>query len=210
MEGKVFVMIDFKKLVSSLNESYMQVALKEPSEIVSRLTEEFFNLTGRKLIWAAEPIALYDHYHKDITLDNKCVGNLYLYDDAITTAYEILYRWQNLEFNDDVADKNRDYEEKAFATAKKLYETLSYTERKSAILLLKQVMIEDSGSKLLVASKIADQEGLTRSVIVNSIRKMETASILVSKSLGMKGTIIKLTNRNAVQKFFELAKNKVV
>ena len=69
---------------------------------------------------------------------------------------------------------------------------------------------EDSGSKLLVASKIADKEGLTRSVIVNSIRKMETASILVSKSLGMKGTILKLTNRNAVQKFFELAKNKVV
>ena len=26
----------------------------------------------------------------------------------------------------------------------------------------------------------------------------------------MKGTILKLTNRNAVQKFFELAKNKVV
>lgn len=31
--------------------------------------------------------------------------NIYnLYDDAITTTYEILYRWQNLEFNDDVAD----------------------------------------------------------------------------------------------------------
>ena len=209
MEGKVFVMIDFKKLVSSLNESYMQVALKEPSEIVSRLTEEFFNLTGRKLIWAAEPIALYDHYHKDITLDNKCVGNLYLYDDAITDdlkiAIDLIAAMLAIPLF-----KNRDYEEKAFATAKKLYETLSYTERKSAILLLKQVIIEDSGSKLLVASKIADQEGLTRSVIVNSIRKMETASILVSKSLGMKGTIIKLTNRNAVQKFFELAKNKIV
>lgn len=45
---------------------------------------------------------------------------------------------------------------------------------------------------VVIASKIADHVGVTRSVIVNALRKLESAGIIESRSLGMKGTFIKV------------------
>ncbi|MDR1510455.1 MAG: hypothetical protein LBS53_12550, partial [Synergistaceae bacterium] len=45
------------------------------------------------------------------------------------------------------------------------------------------------------ASKVADRVGVTRSVIVNALRKLGSAGIIESRSLGMKGTYIKVTSR---------------
>jgi len=47
---------------------------------------------------------------------------------------------------------------------------------------------------LLVASQIADRVGITRSVIVNALRKLESAGVIDSRSLGMKGTYIRILN----------------
>ena len=47
---------------------------------------------------------------------------------------------------------------------------------------------------MLVASKVADKVGITRSVIVNALRKFESAGIIESRSLGMKGTYIRILN----------------
>jgi transcriptional pleiotropic repressor len=47
---------------------------------------------------------------------------------------------------------------------------------------------------LLVASKIADRVGITRSVIVNAMRKLESAGVIETRSLGMKGTYIRILN----------------
>jgi len=47
---------------------------------------------------------------------------------------------------------------------------------------------------LLVASKIADKAGITRSVIVNALRKLESAGVIETRSLGMKGTYIRILN----------------
>src|SRR5699024_12353609 len=52
----------------------------------------------------------------------------------------------------------------------------------------------DGHEGLLVASKIADRVGITRSVIVNALRKLESAGVIESRSLGMKGTYIKVLN----------------
>ena len=52
----------------------------------------------------------------------------------------------------------------------------------------------DGNEGLLVASKIADRVGITRSVIVNALRKLECAGVIESSSLGMKGTYIKVLN----------------
>ena len=46
----------------------------------------------------------------------------------------------------------------------------------------------------LVASKIADKVGITRSVIVNALRKFESAGVIESHSSGMKGTKIRIIN----------------
>lgn len=52
----------------------------------------------------------------------------------------------------------------------------------------------DGSEGLLVASKVADRVGITRSVIVNALRKLESAGVIESRSLGMKGTYIKVLN----------------
>ncbi|NMA92294.1 MAG: GTP-sensing pleiotropic transcriptional regulator CodY [Firmicutes bacterium] len=69
--------------------------------------------------------------------------------------------------------------------------TLSYSELEA----VEHIFEELGGDEgLLVASKIADQLGITRSVIVNALRKFESAGVIESRSLGMKGTYIKVLN----------------
>jgi transcriptional pleiotropic repressor len=69
--------------------------------------------------------------------------------------------------------------------------TLSYSELEA----VEHIFEELGGTEgLLVASKIADQLGITRSVIVNALRKFESAGVIESRSLGMKGTYIKVLN----------------
>lgn len=70
-------------------------------------------------------------------------------------------------------------------------ESLSFSEQEA----IQHIFQELDGSEgLLVASKVADRVGITRSVIVNAIRKLESAGVIESRSLGMKGTYIKVLN----------------
>ena len=64
--------------------------------------------------------------------------------------------------------------------------------RQEAIVYIFNELEGDEG--LLVASKIADRVGITRSVIVNALRKFESAGVIESRSSGMKGTYIKVIN----------------
>ena len=77
------------------------------------------------------------------------------------------------------------------ATVQIALATLSYSEAEAAINILGEL---NGNEGLLVASKIADRVGITRSVIVNALRKFESAGVIESKSLGMKGTYIKILN----------------
>ena len=54
--------------------------------------------------------------------------------------------------------------------------------------------IAESVEGVLVASKVADRVGITRSVIVNALRKLESAEVIESRSSGMKGTYIRIIN----------------
>ncbi|HTG68743.1 MAG TPA: hypothetical protein VL921_05750 [Candidatus Udaeobacter sp.] len=40
---------------------------------------------------------------------------------------------------------------------------------------------------------------MTRSVIVNALRKLESAGVIETRSLGMKGTYIKILNQQLLQ-----------
>lgn len=77
------------------------------------------------------------------------------------------------------------------AAVKVAIDTLSYSELEAV-----QHIFEELGGEegLLVASKIADRVGITRSVIVNALRKFESAGVIESRSLGMKGTHIRVLN----------------
>ena len=62
---------------------------------------------------------------------------------------------------------------------------------------------------ILVASKIADRVGITRSVIVNALRKFESAGVIESRSSGMKGTYIKVVNNFIFDELEEIKKKKL-
>lgn len=73
--------------------------------------------------------------------------------------------------------------------------TLSYSELEA----VEHIFSELNGNEgLLVASKIADKVGITRSVIVNALRKFESAGVIESRSLGMKGTYIHVLNEKLI------------
>lgn len=66
---------------------------------------------------------------------------------------------------------------------------LSYSELES----MKHIIAELKGPEgVAIASRVADRVGVTRSVIVNALRKLESAGLIESRSLGMKGTYIKI------------------
>mgnify|MGYP000394787236 CR=1 FL=1 len=79
--------------------------------------------------------------------------------------------------------------------------TLSYSELEA----VEHIFSELEGDEgVLVASKIADRAGITRSVIVNALRKFESAGVIESKSLGMKGTYIRVLNENLLDELKNL------
>jgi transcriptional pleiotropic repressor len=82
-------------------------------------------------------------------------------------------------------------EERYRDTAQLAVGALSYCEMEAAQKIFDDF---DGTEKILVAGKIADQLGITRSVIVNMLRKLKSAGIIESFSLGMKGTLIKVLN----------------
>ena len=101
----------------------------------------------------------------------------------------------------------RDHTEKVEIEARKkatvqiALATLSYSEAEAAVNILGEL---DGNEGLLVASKIADRVGITRSVIVNALRKFESAGVIESKSLGMKGTYIKILNEYLMEEVQKL------
>lgn len=82
------------------------------------------------------------------------------------------------------------------------FSTLSYSELEAIVNILAELNGKEG---LLIASKIADRVGITRSVIVNALRKFESADLIETKSLGMKGTYIRVKNEYL---FEELKKNR--
>lgn len=79
--------------------------------------------------------------------------------------------------------------------------TLSYSELEAVEHIFEEL---DGDEGLLVASKIADRVGITRSVIVNALRKFESAGVIESKSLGMKGTYIRILNDRLTEELQKL------
>ena len=59
-----------------------------------------------------------------------------------------------------------------------------------------------------MASKIADRVGITRSVIVNALRKFESAGVIESRSSGMKGTYIKVLNEVIFEELKEIKETR--
>ena len=79
------------------------------------------------------------------------------------------------------------------ATVQVAMDTLSSSERHAVVNIIYAL---DGTDGLLVTSKIAENKNITRSVVVNALRKLESAGVIESKSLGMKGTYIRVLNEH--------------
>lgn len=89
------------------------------------------------------------------------------------------------------ANKRMENEARKKTVVQLALEVLSYSELEA----VKYIFNEIEGSEgFLVASKLAEEYKLTRSVIVNALRKLESAGVIDARSLGMKGTYIKVLN----------------
>ena len=82
-------------------------------------------------------------------------------------------------------------ETRSRAVVQMAIDSLSFSELEAVEHIFAEL---DGREGLLVASKIADRVGITRSVIVNALRKLESAGVIESRSLGMKGTYIRILN----------------
>lgn len=88
--------------------------------------------------------------------------------------------------------QQKEEESRQRALAHLAVESLSFSELQAAKYLLDAV--RESSDGIVISSQIADEHGVTRSVIVNSIRKLESAGTIESRSLGMKGTHLRVLN----------------
>ena len=87
------------------------------------------------------------------------------------------------------------------AVVKSAINTLSQSEAEAIVQIFDEL---HSMEGILVASKIADRIGITRSVIVNALRKFESAGVIESRSSGMKVTSIKVVNDAIYEELDEL------
>lgn len=131
-----------------------------------------------------------------IEIAGERLGTLFLYksaeqydiEDIILTEYGVTV--VGLEMLRSVNEENAE-DMRKHQVVQAALSTLSSSEAEAII----QIFDEMNGVEgILVASKIADRVGITRSVIVNALRKFESAGVIVSRSSGMKGTYIKVVN----------------
>ena len=116
------------------------------------------------------------------------LGEMYEIDDIILSEYGTTV--VGLEMLRSVNEESAEETRKEHIVQSAI-STLSYSELEAIIHIFDEL---DATEGILVASKIADRVGITRSVIVNALRKFESAGVIESRSSGMKGTYIKVLN----------------
>lgn len=145
-----------------------------------------------------------------IEIAGERLGTLFVYkcneqydiDDIILCEYGTTV--VGLEMLRAVNEENAE-ESRKLQVVRSAIGTLSFSEMEA----ITHVFDELNGMEgILVASKIADRVGITRSVIVNALRKFESAGVIESRSSGMKGTYIKVLNDAVFDEIDKLKKDR--
>ena len=145
-----------------------------------------------------------------IDIAGSRLGTLFIYkeengfdiDDIILSEYGTTV--VGLEMMRSVNEENAE-ENRKIAIVKSAISTLSFSELEAIIHIFDEL---NGNEGVLVASKIADRVGITRSVIVNALRKFESAGVIESRSSGMKGTYIKVINDVVFAELEEVKKDQ--
>ena len=183
-------------LVISRKGKVLGVGKSDGIEPVNLETLGFENTDTRKFQAIITPIEI----------AGERLGTLFIYkcneqydiDDIILCEYGTTVVGLEMlrAVNEESAEESR-----KVAVVKSAVSTLSFSEMEA----ITHIFDELNGMEgILVASKIADRVGITRSVIVNALRKFESAGVIESRSSGMKGTYIKVLNDAVFDEIEEL------
>lgn len=181
----------------------------------SMLNERLLNVLSTKENVNLETLGFAEGYSNKyqaiiapIDIAGERLGTLFMYkienqydiDDIILCEYgtTVVGLEMMRSVNEETAEEDRKVH-----IVKSAISTLSYSELEAIIHIFDEL---GQGEGILVASRIADKVGITRSVIVNALRKFESAGVIESRSSGMKGTYIKVLNDVV---FDELARIKI-
>jgi transcriptional pleiotropic repressor len=172
-------------------------------------TKENVNLETLGFVF--DGVKKYEAIITPIDIAGERLGTLFIYksdknyeiDDIILSEYGTTV--VGLEMMRSVNEENAE-ETRKVQIVKSAISTLSFSELEA----ITHIFDELEGKEgILVASKIADRVGITRSVIVNALRKFESAGVIESRSSGMKGTYIKVLNDVIFDELEEIKKSKM-
>lgn len=158
-------------------------------------TKENVNL--ETLGFAIDETVRYQALVAPIDIAGERLGTLFVYredepysiDDIILIEYGSTV--VGLEMLRSVNEENA-AEDRKVQVVSSAIGTLSSSELEAIHHIFSELNGNESG--VLITSKIADRVGITRSVIVNALRKFESAGIVETRSNGMKGTYIRVKN----------------
>ncbi len=173
------------------------------AHIDEMLNERLLNVLSTKenvnletLGFSPDKVQFYQAIIVPIDIAGERLGTLFIYkqnelysiDDIILSEYGTAV--VGLEMLRSVNEESAEETRKEHIVQSAI-STLSFSELEAIIHIFDEL---DGTEGILVASKIADRVGITRSVIVNALRKFESAGVIESRSSGMKGTYIKVLN----------------
>ncbi len=171
-------------------------------------TKENVNLMT--LGFTKDDVRKYQAIITPIDIAGERLGTLFMYksdasyeiDDIILCEYGTTV--VGLEMMRSVNEENAE-EDRKLHIVKSAISTLSFSELEAITHIFSEL---EGNEGILVASKIADKVGITRSVIVNALRKFESAGVIESRSSGMKGTYIKVLNDVVFDELKKISENK--
>ena len=193
-------------------ESKQGMFTKEYTESLLKMSDTVENLTGDELI------GVFPNEHHNM---EKFVTIVPIFGSGQRLGSLVLARYNKLFNDDDLViseysatvigmeilkslSAELEVEMRKKAVVQMAIGTLSYSELEA----VEHIFNELNGNEgLLVASKIADRVGITRSVIVNALRKFESAGVIESRSLCMKGTHIKILNDKLIPELKKVRNN---
>ncbi len=179
---------DDKILLSSIcsflkNNYSIEITIFEHNDMVQNLIYDNKSIEASNESYKSDFIMLGNRYDLCLYSNNKEIKITTEYFNFLTTT--IIFLVKNIKSKENIA------EESNVKDAKNVLNKLSFTELSAVMKIFNEYNCEEF---TIIASNVAQKHGFTRSSIVNALRKLESAMIIESYSLGVKGTHIKIIN----------------
>ncbi len=184
--------------INSLCFDFKKILVNSFDEIINEITEKRYS----------------EYYVKNfygviipIVFVNRNMGVLFVYSsEKLSKECEVCLKSVCMWLIGMVFAYEKDFERKKNESREIIrgaFGALSYSEFEAVIGIFSEL---EGDEGILIMKKISEKISVTRSVIVNALKKMESAGIIESRSLGMKGTYIKVLNKVFLEEIEKIKK----